>query len=55
MLASATRLVSVPASADGTVGGSVPATLSLTLGAPAQFGPFTPGVAKDTRRRPARS
>jgi hypothetical protein len=31
----------------GTVGGSVPATLSLTLGAPATFGAFTPGVAKD--------
>ena len=31
----------------GTVGGTVPATLSLTLGAPATFGPFTPGVAKD--------
>jgi hypothetical protein len=30
-----------------TVGGSVPATLALTLGAPASFGPFTPGVAKD--------
>ena len=28
----------------GTVGGSVPATLALTLGAPASFGPFTPGV-----------
>ena len=25
----------------------MPATLSLTLGAPASFGPFTPGVAKD--------
>jgi len=25
----------------------VPATLSLSLGAPAAFGPFTPGVAKD--------
>jgi hypothetical protein len=25
----------------------VPATLSLALGAPAAFGPFTPGVAKD--------
>jgi hypothetical protein len=25
----------------------VPATLSLTLGAPATFGAFTPGVAKD--------
>jgi amidase len=31
----------------GTVGGSVPATLSLTLGAAASFGAFTPGVAKD--------
>ena len=29
------------------VGGTVPATLSLTLGAPATFGAFTPGVAKD--------
>ena len=28
----------------GTVGGSVPATLSLTLGTPAAFGAFTPGV-----------
>jgi hypothetical protein len=28
------------------VGGSVPATLSLTLGAPASFGAFTPGIAK---------
>ena len=32
---------------DGTVGGTVPATLSLTLGAPVSFGAFTPGVAKD--------
>jgi hypothetical protein len=30
-----------------TVGGTVPATLALTLGAPASFGAFTPGVAKD--------
>jgi hypothetical protein len=30
--------------AQGTVGGSVPATLSLTLGAPATFTGFTPGV-----------
>ena len=29
----------------GTVGGTVPATLSLTLGTPAEFGPFTPGLA----------
>ena len=32
---------------DGSVGGSVPATLSLTLGAPATFGAFTPGVARE--------
>ncbi len=31
----------------GTVGGTVPATLSLTLGTPAAFGAFTPGVAKE--------
>ena len=31
----------------GDVGGTVPATLALTLGAPASFGAFTPGVAKD--------
>jgi hypothetical protein len=30
-----------------TVGGVVPATLALTLGTPASFGTFTPGVAKD--------
>ncbi|MDA0178676.1 CocE/NonD family hydrolase [Solirubrobacter phytolaccae] len=29
------------------VGGVVPATLSLTLGAPATFAPFTPGVTKE--------
>jgi hypothetical protein len=29
------------------VGGTVPATLSLALGAPATFGAFTPGVAKE--------
>ena len=29
------------------VGGNVPATLSLTMGAPATFGAFTPGVAKE--------
>ena len=34
-------------STPGGVGGTVPATLALTLGAPAQFGPFTPGVARD--------
>ncbi|HWK27557.1 MAG TPA: M14 family metallopeptidase [Solirubrobacter sp.] len=31
----------------GTVGGTVPGTLSLTLGAPATFGAFTPGVTGD--------
>jgi hypothetical protein len=29
---------------DGTVSGTVPATLALTLGTPAAFGPFAPGV-----------
>jgi len=32
---------------DGTVGGSVPATLSLSLGDPASFGAFTPGVERE--------
>jgi hypothetical protein len=32
--------------ADGNVSGSVPGTLSLTVGAPASFGAFTPGVAR---------
>jgi alpha-L-rhamnosidase-like protein len=36
-----------PTAQTGTVGGSVPATLALTLGAPASFGPFAPGVVKD--------
>jgi beta-glucosidase len=31
----------------GSVGGTVPATLSLTLGPPAAFGNFTPGVTAD--------
>ena len=34
-------------SESSSVGGTVPATLSLTLGAPAAFGAFTPGVARD--------
>jgi hypothetical protein len=33
-------------STGGTVGGTVPATLSLSLGAPASFGAFTPGLLK---------
>jgi hypothetical protein len=32
---------------DGEVGGTVPATLSLTLGAPATFGAFVAGVERD--------
>jgi hypothetical protein len=31
----------------GGVGGTVPASLSLSLGTPATFGAFTPGVAKE--------
>src|SRR3954453_12600060 len=38
---------SIGATTPGTVGGMVPATLSLTLGPPASFGSFTPGVAKE--------
>ena len=38
---------SSPASPSGDVGGAVPATLSLTLGTPAAFGAFTPGMAKE--------
>jgi GH35 family endo-1,4-beta-xylanase len=33
--------------APGTVGGTVPATLSLTLGPAASFGTFSPGVGRD--------
>ena len=33
-------------SENGTVGGNVPATLSLSLGTPASFGAFIPGVAR---------
>jgi X-Pro dipeptidyl-peptidase len=40
-------IVRYSTSADGTVGGSTPATLSLVLGAAPSFGTFTPGVAKD--------
>jgi X-Pro dipeptidyl-peptidase len=38
---------STTTAASGSVSGSVPATLSLTLGTPATFGAFTPGVAHD--------
>ena len=41
--------IDAPTSTDeqGTVGGIVPATLSLTLGAPASFGAFAPGTTKE--------
>ncbi|HEY6887852.1 MAG TPA: fibronectin type III domain-containing protein, partial [Solirubrobacter sp.] len=47
--ASAAQNVAVVVKSDtpGTVGGSVGATLSLALGAPASFGAFLPGVEKD--------
>ncbi|MDA0170083.1 thrombospondin type 3 repeat-containing protein [Solirubrobacter taibaiensis] len=35
-----------PTFAQGTVGGAVPATLALTLGTPATFGAFVPGVTR---------
>ena len=44
-LASAAGFASTEAG--GSVSGTVPATLSLTLGPAAAFGPFTPGVAHD--------
>ena len=39
--------LTVVADAGGAVGGTVPATLSLTLGPAASFGAFTPGATKD--------
>jgi hypothetical protein len=36
-----------PVLGESPIGGNVPATLALTLGAPVNFGPFTPGVAKE--------
>ena len=40
-------LASATGNAMGDAGGTVPATLALTMGAPASFGAFTPGVAKE--------
>ena len=40
-------LEAVPTGSVGEVGGTVPATLSLTLGAAATFPPFIPGVADE--------
>jgi hypothetical protein len=42
-----TTILQTQTPVDVTVGGNVPAILALTLGAPASFGAFTPGVAKD--------
>ncbi|MDA0183802.1 fibronectin type III domain-containing protein [Solirubrobacter phytolaccae] len=39
--------IAVQTKAEAPVGGSVPATLALTLGTPATFGAFTPGVEKE--------
>jgi hypothetical protein len=44
---SATQTQRVLIGPEQGVGGSVPATLALTLGNPATFGAFTPGVARD--------
>ncbi len=44
--ASASEAVSHLVPVSSTVGGSVPATLALTLGAPASFGAFTAGLDK---------
>ncbi|MDA0180203.1 M14 family metallopeptidase [Solirubrobacter phytolaccae] len=41
------RTSTVQIGENGTVGGTVPATLSLVLGTPAQFPPFVPGVPKE--------
>jgi subtilase-type serine protease len=43
----ANNAVTLTSIAEATVGGTVPATLSLTLGQSASFGAFTPGVTKD--------
>ena len=47
LFAAAPKTTAASTSTDGTVGGTVPATLSLTLGAPATFGAFVPGVEND--------
>jgi hypothetical protein len=41
------QLVNRSLCTQGGVGGTVPSTLALTLGVPATFGAFTPGIAKD--------
>ena len=39
--------VAIVAPPTAPVGGTVPATLSVALGAPPAFGPFQPGVTRD--------
>jgi hypothetical protein len=39
-------VTTVEAPVEGGVSGTVPATLALSLGTPAAFGPFTPGVGR---------
>jgi hypothetical protein len=46
LLATPTAPGSDAVSTPGGVSGNVPATLSLTLGTPASFGAFTPGIDK---------
>ena len=46
----ATKSFTVTVRGTRPVGGTVPATLSLTLGAPANFGAFTPGVDEGVHR-----
>jgi hypothetical protein len=45
--ATKTLNVIVDPAVNGSVNGTVPATLSLSLGGPASFGPFTAGLGKD--------
>jgi predicted extracellular nuclease len=46
-LATFTLSAGASTSTPGDVSGNVPATLALTLGAPASFGTFVPGIAQD--------
>ena len=46
--------VAIVAPPTAPVGGTVPATLSVVLGAPPAFGPFTPGRDAATTTRPRR-
>jgi beta-glucosidase len=50
-LTATTTPIPAGSGATGSVGGTVPATLALSLGAPATFGAFTPGIDKDYTAR----